>query len=263
MSDQEQPIRIWYQGFTHPVANKIYVERLQAHLDAITGPEVTAVFNGISPPAMHLHTLEEFRCAARAIQNAIRAGRENYDAFVLGHFQDAGLDEIKAVLDMPVLGLGETTMLHACTLGRRFGLITIDPVFIPWHEDQILRYGLSHRSVGVEAMKTTPELYMRALAEEETYQDVLAQFREQAQLLVERGADVLIPAGGLPTLLLSRENGLRIDGAPMINGINVLVKSAETAVRLKRIDGLGISRRSTFALPSGGAVDEFLAHLAD
>lgn len=263
MSDREDPIRIWYQGFTHPVINKNYVDRLQAHLDTITSPGVAAVFNGVSPPASHLHALEEFRCAARVIQKSLQAEKEGYDAMVLGHFQEAGLEEIKALVDIPVLGLGETSMHYACSLGRRFGLVTIDPVYIPWHEDQILKAGLSQRCTGVGAMKTTPELYMRAFEDEDTYQNVLAQFREQAQPLLDRGADVLIPAGGLPMLLLSRENGLKIDGAPVVNGINVLVKSAETAVRLKRIDGLSISRRSNFARPSDGAVTEFLAHLAD
>ena len=258
MTDQEQPIRIWYQGFTHPVVNKNYVDKLQAHLDSITGPGVTAAFNGVEPPASHLHALEEFRCAARAMQNVLRAEEEGYDAFVLGHFQEAGLEEMKSMVDIPVLGLGQCSMLFACTLGRRFGLITIDPVYIPWHEDQIIKAGLAQRSVGVGAMKTTPAHYMKAFAEEDAYQDVLRQFREQAQPLLDAGADVLIPAGGLPMLLLSRENGLVIDGAPVMNGINVLVTMGAAAARLRRIDGLGVSRRTNFAKPSDGAVREFL-----
>lgn len=258
MSDYDRPIRIWYQGFTHPVVNRNYVDRLQSHLDAIAPPGVAAAFNGVEPPASHLHALEEFRCAARAIQNAIHAQEEGYDAFVLGHFQEAGLDEIKAALDIPVLGLGEASMLYACTLGRRFGLITIDPVYIPWHEDQLVRAGLTQRSAGVCAMQTTPAHYMRAFAEEEAYRDVLAQFREQARPLLDAGADVLIPAGGLPMLLLSREEGLAIDGAPVMNGINVLVAMAAAAVRLKRLDGLAVSRRSNFRKPPDGAVREFL-----
>ena len=29
-------------------------------------------------------------------------------------------------------------MLYALTLGRKVGLVTINLIFIPWHEDQIL-----------------------------------------------------------------------------------------------------------------------------
>ena len=257
MTDHKDPIRIWYQGFTDPVAHKNYVERLQAHLDSIAGDGVTVEFNGIVPPAAHLHAVEELRCSLSAMANALKAEEEGYDAFVMGHFQEAGIHEIKAMLNIPAMSLGETSMLFACTLGRKIGLVTIDPVFIPWHEDQIIRAGLTQRVIGVGAMNTSPADYMRAFADEDAYQDVLRQFREQAQPLLDKGADVLIPAGGLPMLLLSREPGFTIDGAPVMNGINVLVKTAEAAVRMKRIDGLGVSRRSNYAHPTDAAMAEF------
>ena len=148
-------------------------------------------------------------------------------------------------------------MLFGCTLGRKIGLITIDPVFIPWHEDQIKLAGLSERVIGVRAMKTSPADYMKAFADEDAFEFILSQFQEQAQPLLDQGADVLIPAGGLPMLLLSRKAPLTIDGAPVMNGINVLVKMAEAAVRLKSIDGLGVSRRSNYSLPSNAALTEF------
>lgn len=251
------PIRIWYQGFTDPVAHANYVDRLRQHLDAIAGDGVSVEFHGVVPPASQLHPVEELRCSLGAMANALRAQEEGYDAFAMGHFQEAGIHEIKSMLDIPCLSLGETSMLFACTLGRKIGLVTIDPVFISWHEDQIIRAGLSQRVIGVRAMRTSPADYMRAFADEDAYRDVLEQFREQARPLLDQGADVLIPAGGLPMLLLSRETGLTIDGAPVLNGINVLVKTAETAVRLKRIDGLAVSRRSNYARPSDAAMAEF------
>jgi len=250
-------IRIWYQGFTDPDAHKIYVDKLQSHLNGIAGDGVTVEFHGIVPPANHLHAIEELRCSLRAMANALKAQEDGYDAFVMGHFQEAGIHEIKAMLEIPAMSLGEASMLYSCTLGRKIGLVTIDPVFIPWHEDQIRLAGLSERVIGVRAMNTSPADYMRALADEAAFEDVWKQFQEQARSLLDQGADVLIPAGGLPMLLLSRKAPLTIDGAPVMNGINVLVKMAEMAVRLKRIDGLGVSRRSNYSLPSDAALAEF------
>ncbi len=40
----------------------------------------------------------------------MRAEREGYDAFVIGHFQDAGLYEARSVTNLPVLALGEASM---------------------------------------------------------------------------------------------------------------------------------------------------------
>ncbi len=56
----------------------------------------------------------------------MRAEREGYDAFVIGHFQDAGLYEARSVTNLPVLALGEASMLHACQLGQRSGVVTIN-----------------------------------------------------------------------------------------------------------------------------------------
>ena len=64
------------------------------------------------------------------------------------HFQDPGLSEAKSAVDIPVLGLGETTLHFSLTLGRKIGLVTINPAFIPWHEDQIIKYGMQQRVVG-------------------------------------------------------------------------------------------------------------------
>ncbi len=257
MTDSAAPIRIWFQGFTDPVVHKPYVDRLRAHLDAIADPGVTVRFHGVAPPARHLHAVEELRCSLGAMANALRAEEEGYDAFALGHFQEAGIHEIKAMLGIPALSLGEASMLFACTLGRKIGLVTIDPIYIPWHEDQIVRAGLAARVVGVRAMRTSPADYMRAFVEEDARDSVLTQFRDQARSLLDAGADVLIPAGGLPMLLLARTPGHVVDGAPVVNGINVLVKMTEAAVRLKRIDGLGVSRRSNYARPPEAAMAEF------
>ena len=262
MSDTPRPIRIWYQGFTDPEIHGAYVGRLQAHLDRVAGPSVSVEFHGISPPARHLHAVEELRCSLSAMANAVEAEARGFDGFALGHFQEAGIHEIKSLIDIPAISLGEASMHFACLLARRFGLITIDPIFIPWHQDQVIRAGLSERVVGVRAMRTSPADYMRAFTDEAAYRDVLRQFREQAEPLLAQGADMLIPAGGLPMLLLSREAGLEIDGAPVLNGINALVAMTEAAVRLRRIDGIGVSRRSNYARPSGPAEEEFRAMLA-
>jgi allantoin racemase len=85
-------------------------------------------------------------------------------------------------------------------------------------------------------------------------------FEAQAKPLVERGVDVLIPGGGIPMLLFSQLNDHRVDGAPVINGIPIVVKMAEMAVRLRELTGLGISRTSDYVKPPLEIIEEFMAH---
>src|SRR6266545_3892147 len=138
--------RIAWQGFTDPVANKPYVDRLIVYLNEIADPGVEFVFSGITPPDYYVHRLTELRCAVQAVAAAIELERDGVDAVVLGHFQDAGLWELRSTLSVPVVGLGESSMLWACQLRYRFGLITIHPNFREGHEERGRAYSLGPRA---------------------------------------------------------------------------------------------------------------------
>jgi len=250
--------RIWYQSFVDPVAQRPYFARLQALLDTYAAPGVRFEVHGIDPPDRYLSPLTEMRCAGQAVRNAIEAERSGCAAFVFGHFQDAGLLEARTAVDIPVLGLGESTMLHALTLGRTFGLVTINPVFLPWLRDQIIELGLKRQSAGVRALDTEVATYMKAYEDPVAFREVKEAFAREAMVLVEAGAEVIIPAGGLPMLLLAREQNFAVGGALVLNGLAVVAAMAETAVKLHRLTGAAVSRRGTYAKAPDAAVREFL-----
>ena len=253
------PARLWYQSFVHPTEQAPYIARLEQALAQLAAPGSQFEVHGLDPPDHYFHPLSEFRCAAQTIRAALTAERQGYDAFVIGHFQEPGLLEIRGALDIPVIGLGETAMLSACSMGRRFALVTIDPVFIDWHERQVTAYGLTERLAGVRAIKIDLAGFMRAFTDEAAYRDVRADFIAQVRPLVAAGAEVIIPAGGLPMLLFARECPFVIDGALVLPGIAVVAKAAETAVALHRLTGSVVSRRGTYAKASPQAVEEFLS----
>jgi allantoin racemase len=258
MAATSNPARIWYQSFVHPIEQAPYIERLQTYLDKAAGPDVKFEVHGLDPPDRHFHALTEFRCAAQTIRNALEAERTGYDAFVIGHFQEPGLLEIRGALDIPVIGLGEATLLAALSMGSRLGLVTIDPAFIGWHERQVRMHCLDRRIVGVRAVHMDLPAFMRAFIDEESYRQVRADFNEQVRPLVAAGAEVIIPAGGLPMLLFARECPFIIDGALVLNGIAVAVKSTEMALSLKSLTGAVVSRRGTYAKAPAACIEEYL-----
>jgi allantoin racemase len=258
MAEPSRPARLWYQSFVHPVEQAPYIGRLQAALDKASAPSIKFEVHGLDPPDHLFHPLTEFRCAAQTIRNALEAERAGYDAFVIGHFQEPGLLEIRGAVDIPVVGLGEATMLAALSMGRRLGLVTIDPCFIDWHERQVTAYGLGQRVAGVRAIRADLPGFMRAFTDEASYAQVRADFVEQVRPLVAAGAEVIIPAGGLPMLLFARECPFVIDGALVLNGIAVVAKAAEMALALQRLTGSVVSRRGTYAKASADCVEEYL-----
>src|SRR5918999_3110341 len=249
-----EKFKIWFQGATDRVHMAPYIAKVEAHLRTILDPEFSATFHTTTPPATTTHAITEFRIARNLIRNAVEAERQGYAAMAITHFQDAGLMEVKSVVDIPVLGLGETTLLHACTLGRKLGLVTINPVFVPWHEDQVIRYGLQQRVVGVRALDAKVSDFIDAFADKAAYDSLLPKWERECRTLLEAGAHGIVPAGRPPMMLFSGD----FEGAPVVNGITVIAKSAEMAIKLRKHGSGLVSRRSNFVKPPDKALTEFL-----
>ena len=252
-------MRVWYQSFVDPAEQAPYMDRLRWRLQGLTAQDATVEVHGISPPDRHFHPITEFRCAQQTIRAAIEAERAGCDAFVIGHFQEPGLTECRGAVDIPVIGLGEATLLFACSIGRRIGLVTIDPVFIPWHEEQVIRHGLSQRVGGVAAISADLARFMRAFTDPVECAAIRAEFASRVRPLLERGCDVLVPAGGLPMLLFAEEQPFRIDGAVVLEGIATVMKATEMAIALHRLTGVAASRRGLYSRAQPSAIADFMA----
>jgi len=260
--DAAKTHRIWAQGATDQVGHRNYLAKLLPHVKACTDPGFEIEFKTMTPSVTTVHALSEARVARAVMRGAITAEREGYAAFYMNHFQDVGLYDARASVNIPVLGLGETTLLHACTLGRKLGLIAIHPAFIPIHNDQVYRYGLQQRVAGVRAMNASIGEYMDAFAAPAKKAELRASFDREARRLIDDGADVVVPTGGITMMLFGQDADANIDGAPIVNGVTVLVKAVEMAIKLKAL-GMPVASRipqSGLALPSAQTLDEFLQH---
>ena len=256
-------MRIWWQSFVDAKGNAAYFDRLTAYLSGIASPGTEIDVHGISPPDRDFSRLSEFRCAVEAVDNGLEAAAQGYDAFVMGHFQDPGLYELKSAVSIPVVGTGEATLHLAAQMGRRIGLVTLDDVFRNWHLEQGDLYGLSQRISHVSGMNVAPADFGKCFAGDAAAKaTLLAAFRAVADPMVAGGADVIVPAGVLPGLLIGDEHGLRIGHAPVVNCAAVALMQAETLVRLHRLNGLEPAGGPFCARAPQRAIDDFRAMAA-
>ncbi|MER9243938.1 aspartate/glutamate racemase family protein [Mesorhizobium sp. M0633] len=73
------------------------------------------------------------------------AAADNVDAHIIACFDDTGLDAARAIATKPVIGIGEAS-LHAVSLvAHSFCVVTTLSRSVPIIEDNIRRYGFSHR----------------------------------------------------------------------------------------------------------------------
>ena len=251
--------RILCQSFTDPARHGRYLDTLAAYLDDIASPDVMYEVRGLSPADTQLGRLSEMRCGLQSIAGIIQAEREGFDAVLVGHFQDACLYEARSAVDIPVVGLGEASLHQACMLGGRIGLVSIDPVYVPWHREQIRRYGLEHRVVDVRAMRITPDEAVSAFGDREIYRAIRDGFVELAtRMVLESQVDVVMSAGGLFALLSADDRELQVPGALHVNPTLLAVRQVELAVSVARQLGTPVSRGGTFARATEQAVRELM-----
>jgi allantoin racemase len=248
-------MRIYYQSFLDPEEQPSYFARLREFLASVVEPGTEVEVGGITPPDSHPCRLSELRGALQTVDKIVDAAERGFDAAVIGHFQDAGLYEARTAVDIPVLGMGESSLLNASQLGRGIGLVTIDHVYLSWHREQADVYGIADRLVGVTALKTPFDDLMAAFDNADVWARVRDEFIACARPLVTAGAEVVLSAGGIFCTLSAREPELHVDGAVVPNSVAWVTKLAEVAVKLD----LRPSRRSTYAKAPAAAIAELRA----
>lgn len=76
-----------------------------------------------------------------------RAEKEGCDAVIVGAATDTGLQYLKEILAIPVVGITESACHLACILGARFAGITVFRRLIPNKRNLIRYYGLENRAI--------------------------------------------------------------------------------------------------------------------
>src|SRR5688500_18284216 len=68
---------------------------------------------------------EEYLLVPPLMELAVELEREGFDAIVPGCFGDPGIDGVRELVSIPVVGPGATAMLVAANLGHRYGIVTV------------------------------------------------------------------------------------------------------------------------------------------
>ena len=254
-------MKLWYQSLARRAESIPYGEILRKMIATCTDPGTEVHVQGITDSSgfgVHYRFLE-YQDMKEIIYNAIRAEKEGYDAFLIANSSDAGLREAREMVNIPVLGLSETSMHIACMMGASFGLVTVSEKWTPRNMENVRRCGLESRMVGAEPLNSSPTQLRQAMGDKVLRDQLVAEFMVAAKRLIERGAEVIIPAGGDIIVFLMEDGIYEVERTPILNGIVELVKMGELAVKLKKLTGRFKSRRLQYAAPTG----DFLKRVRD
>ncbi len=110
---------------------------------------------------------EEYLSVPETVKKAIRAEKEGYDGLILGCFGDPGLDALREMVNIPVVGPGEASLHVASMLGHRFSIITVMSSVIPSLEKLARISGLDMKLASVRSIDI-PVLELRHDVEKTT-----------------------------------------------------------------------------------------------
>jgi allantoin racemase len=209
----------------------------KAALQQFVSPGVELETRGHRGPASIESMWEEYLSVPHLMEMAVELEQEGFDAIIPGCFGDPGIDGIRELVNIPVVGPGASSMLLAAGLGHRFSIITVLENVVRPLENLALLTGVSSklasvRNVGIPVLELNDD-------PERTFNQAI----EVAKDAIERDrADVLITGCG--TLSFRAEELQAALGVPVINPLRTALRTAELLVS----SGLSHSKRS-YPLP--------------
>jgi len=183
---------------------------------------------------------EEYLSIPATIDRMVELEAEGYAAAISGCFGDPGIDGMREMLSIPVVGPGEASIHVAAMLGHQFSVLTVMENGVAPTRWQVRRCGLAEKLASVRPV-ILPVLEMG-----DDRARTLELLREQGELAVTQdGADTLVlgcMSMGFQMLARELSATLRV---PVVNPAVVAVKAAELLVGA----GLAHSKRAYMTPP--------------
>ncbi|HLU00693.1 MAG TPA: aspartate/glutamate racemase family protein [Burkholderiaceae bacterium] len=217
-------------------------ERLNEYTRHVMGPDVTVTIGWLARTtgvltSTYLGMINDMY----VVNDILRKQEEGYDGAIVGGHWDPGLYAAREAASIPVAGPGESAMLMAGTLGRKFAMLTVMDGYVPVIENNIRTYGLEANAISnrpVRKFGMTYENFVECL--EGKSDQFLVEFEKAALECIADGADIIIAGGQLfgPAFVKHGFTKIANTGVPVMETTSCGLKFAQTLVSLKRSIGL-------------------------
>ena len=172
-------------------------------------------------PASIQGFLDVATCVPGLLNEVIQ--HKEVDAIVIACFDDTGLDAVRSLVSVPVLGIGEAAYHAASMIANKFSVITTLSRSVPGLENNLLRYGLAQKCACVRATEI-PVLKLEE-GDPATFDKIRLEIH--ASINEDKAEAIVLGCAGMADLMaqLSEEFGL-----PVIEGVSAGVTFAEALV---------------------------------
>ncbi|MBW1839724.1 MAG: hypothetical protein JRI49_07285 [Deltaproteobacteria bacterium] len=193
------------------------------------------------------------------VEGVIQAEREGYDAVVICCAADPGLQEARSVVNIPVIGVAESSYCIASMLGQRAAVVTVFNELIPSLERTLRIYGFESRMIRNRPIRSWESTWDECVEQfTDPHKSCIPRFDAVAKECVNDGADVIINgcAWTGPAFTLAGYDQVKDSVVPIINPVAVGLKMAESLADLQKSVGLAKSQSTYIPAP-----EEFVTRL--
>jgi allantoin racemase len=240
-------MKIWHQSFTVLDDVPHYRDALARHLNAQAAPGTTVDLHGMKPgtypsdyPGTHIgYAYLSGLHREQFVQAALQAQDEGYDAFLIATIPDTGFEEVRTLVDIAVVTLGQTSVLMAAQLGDCVGIVNFIDALVPQLRRNFRNYRLDQLVGPIVQVEAGFTDVMAAYADP---QPLLDAFRVAARSAIEQGAQVIVPGEGPLNVFLADQRIAQVDGVPVLDSLGTCLRVAELRAAQHRATGLRPSR---------------------
>ncbi len=252
-------MKIWWQSSTPIHRLHDYRNTLTEHLNGVKRPETEVHINGVDDGSMDLHynavvAINSYGPGG-VLNKMIQAGEQGYDAIAIGCFLDPAMQEAREIVAIPVLGLGEASMLTACMFGHKFSGVAFHAKQSQYYDRKAFEYGLASRHIPFGDLGIDFKEVQNAFT---SPGQMTERFIAESRRLAAQGAEVILAACATVNAVIRRENIHEVDGALVLDCNAVLLKLTEAMAELARSIGLQASRRLLYQRPDRPALEEWM-----
>jgi allantoin racemase len=202
------------------------LQRRKGIIQSLAGKDVVVdITDTEHGPSSIESAYEEYLSIPETLSKVVRAEIDGYDGVILGCFGDPGIDAMREMVTIPVLGPGETSLHIASLLGHKFSIITVvDPV-VPSLEKLVKIAGIESRLASIRATNI-PVLDLRKDIEASKKRMI-----EESRKAIENDkADVIILGCMSMAFMEISDEMQKILGVPVVNPAVISLKVLEALI---------------------------------
>jgi len=252
-------MKIWWQSSTPIHRLHDYRNALSAHLNSVKRVDTEVHINGVDDASTDIHfnavvAMNSYGPGG-VLNKIIQAADQGYDAVAIGCFLDPAMQEAREVVQIPVFGLGETSMLAACMYGHKFSGVAFHAKQSQYYDRKAFEYGLAARHIPFGNLGIDYTEVKKGLSEPKQIRET---FIQECLRLGAQGAEVILVACATTNAIIRREKINEVGGALIMDCSAVLLKTAEAMADLSKSIGLRASRRLLYQGPERHALEDWM-----